>query len=297
MAGTGPNESTSVARMAAPVGVVNSPSIVDSANGMPQSNSAVAGAGTLSSPCAIVIRPMPVGTGEATRRSTPSRSQPTAAPTMSAIESAAPTSWKWTFSIGDAVDFGLGLGQPGEDPPGEVFLARAELPGVDHRQDLVQVAMGVLRLVVDGNLGCPKAVLLDFLGPQPAAGQPERADGPVQGVQRDARIDQGGQGHVAANSAVAIEICHSACSPLHLARAYPVARGCSFRPAVHGEYPSLTALWPGCSRRQYPSDPCGPASATVPPPSNAGLPMVAALPDTTPAARPNVPSWQRLPPA
>ena len=35
---------------------------------------------------------LPVGTGEATNRSAPSRSQATAAPTMSAIESAAPTS-------------------------------------------------------------------------------------------------------------------------------------------------------------------------------------------------------------
>ena len=43
--GSGPNESTKVARMAAPVGVVNSPSIAHSASGMPRSNSAVAGAG------------------------------------------------------------------------------------------------------------------------------------------------------------------------------------------------------------------------------------------------------------
>ena len=135
---------------------------------MPRSNSAVAGAGMLHSPCAIVIWPVPVGTGEATMRSTPSRSQPTAAPTMSAIESAAPTSWKWTFSIGRAVDLGLGLGQPGEDAPGEVLLPRGELPGVDHRQDVVQVAMGVFRLVLDGDLRRPKAVLLDLL--RPAAG-------------------------------------------------------------------------------------------------------------------------------
>ena len=71
----------------------------ESASGMPRSSSAVAGAGTLHSPWAMRIRPEPVGTGEATSRSTPSRSQPTAVPTMSAIESAAPTSWKWTFSI------------------------------------------------------------------------------------------------------------------------------------------------------------------------------------------------------
>ena len=78
--------------MAAPVGVVSSWGIADSAKGIPRNNSAVAGAGTLNSPWAMRMRPVPVGTAEATSRSTPSRSQPTAVPTMSAIESAAPTS-------------------------------------------------------------------------------------------------------------------------------------------------------------------------------------------------------------
>ena len=92
MAGTGPNRPASVATMAAPVGVVSSWGIAVSAKGIPRSNSAVAGAGTLNSPWAMWMRPMPVGTGEATAHSMPSRSQPTAVPTTSAIESAAPTS-------------------------------------------------------------------------------------------------------------------------------------------------------------------------------------------------------------
>ncbi len=50
MLGSGPTESTNVARMAAPVGVVSSASMLDSANGRPLSNSAVAGAGTLTLP-------------------------------------------------------------------------------------------------------------------------------------------------------------------------------------------------------------------------------------------------------
>jgi len=86
--------------------------------GTPRSSSAVAGAGMLHSPCAILIRPDPVGTGEATTRSTPNRSQPTAAPTMSAIESAAPHLVEVDLPDGAAVDPRLGLGQGGEDPPG-----------------------------------------------------------------------------------------------------------------------------------------------------------------------------------
>ena len=86
-----------MARIAAPVGVVSSHGTDDSAKGIFRNSSAVAGAGMLHSPWAMRTRPVPVATGEATIRSAPNRSQPTAAPTMSAIESAAPTSWKWTF--------------------------------------------------------------------------------------------------------------------------------------------------------------------------------------------------------
>jgi hypothetical protein len=78
--------------IAAPVGVVSSSGTTDGASGMPFKISAVAGAGTLTRPCSISMYPVPVGTGEQTIRSTPSSDKPTAAPTMSAIESTAPTS-------------------------------------------------------------------------------------------------------------------------------------------------------------------------------------------------------------
>ena len=45
-AGNEANRSTTVVRMAAPVGVVSSPSTSDSARGTPRSSSAVAGAGS-----------------------------------------------------------------------------------------------------------------------------------------------------------------------------------------------------------------------------------------------------------
>ena len=92
IAGSGPYDSTRVARMAAPVGVVSSQSTADAASGTPLSSSAVAGAGIEQRPWAISTNPVPVGTAEATIRSAPSKSQPIAAPTMSAIESTAPTS-------------------------------------------------------------------------------------------------------------------------------------------------------------------------------------------------------------
>ena len=92
IAGSGPNRSTTVVRIAAPVGVVNSISTIDSASGTPLSISAVAGAGSAVRPWAALIQPFPGGTGLASKQSTPSRSRPTADPTMSMIESTAPTS-------------------------------------------------------------------------------------------------------------------------------------------------------------------------------------------------------------
>ena len=49
---------------------------------------------------------------------------------------------KMNFFDRRAVDFGLGLGQPGEDASGEVLLPLVELSGVDHRQDVATDADG-----------------------------------------------------------------------------------------------------------------------------------------------------------
>ncbi len=78
--------------MAAPVGVVSSAWMSLAAIGTPQRISAVAGAGTETRPWAIVIDPVPVGTGEAMVDSIAQACMATAAPTVSAIESMAPTS-------------------------------------------------------------------------------------------------------------------------------------------------------------------------------------------------------------
>ena len=52
----------------------------------------VAGAGTGKRPCAQRIQPVPSITGEASTRGLPSSSKAMAAPTMSTMESTAPTS-------------------------------------------------------------------------------------------------------------------------------------------------------------------------------------------------------------
>ena len=141
----------------------------------------------------------------------PSRSKPIAAPTMSAIESTAPTSWKWTFSIVRAVDLGLGLGQLLEDSRWPVPAGRGgERAAVDHRRDVVQVAMLVLGLVLDGDLRGAEALLLHFAARRAGSlGRPERIDAGLNRGQIGAGVDEGAERHVAADSARTIEIGNS----------------------------------------------------------------------------------------
>ncbi len=94
--GMGPNEVTQVRTSAAPVGVVASPVAAPASTGMPVTRSAVAGAGTGRVPCAVRTVPLPRATGPQTRLESPRSSKAAHAPTTSAIESMAPTSWKCT---------------------------------------------------------------------------------------------------------------------------------------------------------------------------------------------------------
>ena len=158
IAGSGPKLSATVLTMAAPVGVVNSACTVDGARGMPCSSSAVAGAGMLTRPWAISTKPPPVGTGEQTSRSRPSKSSPIALPTTSAIESTAPTSWKWTFSI--VVPWTLASASPSRV---KMRLARSfcgvrQAAGVDHVRDVVQMAVFMFGLVDHVHLERPEAL-------------------------------------------------------------------------------------------------------------------------------------------
>ena len=62
--GSAPNSLASVTAMAAPVGVVSSTLGPRAYTGLPVNNSAVAGAGTGSTPCSVFIVPLPTLTGE-----------------------------------------------------------------------------------------------------------------------------------------------------------------------------------------------------------------------------------------
>ncbi len=190
--------------MAAPVGVVSSASTGESASGTPRSNSAVAGAGTLHTPWAIRMRPLPTGTADAPTHSTSNRSNPTAAPTTSAIECA--DFMEMDFFDPRAMDAGLGLSQARKNRSGELPLPVGQLPAVDHRQDVAQVAMAVLGLMFHDHLRGAIPALVDGLGDQPTALQPARRHRGIEPVQWHPGIDQRAEGHIAADTAQAVKI-------------------------------------------------------------------------------------------
>ena len=77
---------------------------------------------------------------------------------------------------------------------------------VDHRRDVVQVPMLVLRLVLDGDLRGAKALLLHRRGHQPHAGQPQRVDARVERARSTPASTSAPKRHVAADAAGTIEI-------------------------------------------------------------------------------------------
>lgn len=85
---------------AIPVGVQSSPASggPPASTCQPFASSMTAGGGTVRSPCWVLTVPVPSATGELEPWPTPSVRMASATPTMSPIESRAPTSWKWTSS-------------------------------------------------------------------------------------------------------------------------------------------------------------------------------------------------------
>lgn len=85
--------------IAAPVGVQASYGTPPTTGALASvSTRSTAGAGSGIDPCEPRVVPPPTVTVEAVNRSMPKAAKPAAAPTMSAIESSAPTSWKCTSS-------------------------------------------------------------------------------------------------------------------------------------------------------------------------------------------------------
>ena len=90
----------------------------------------------------------------------------TAVPTISAIESIAPTSWKVDFLNRGAVDFCLGHGDFVKDFLGQIFGSRIDLVGpVNHFGNVVQMPVGVFGRMLDIDVNGTKTALFDFLKP------------------------------------------------------------------------------------------------------------------------------------
>src|SRR5262249_8792930 len=99
----------------------------------------------------------------------------------------------------------LGLGQAAEDAQGEVALALAQPAAPEDLLDVGQVAVGVLLGGVDVDLRGGEAALA-HLGDVEAAGPAEGVEAPADGFGIDAGIEEGGQRHVAADAAEAVEM-------------------------------------------------------------------------------------------
>jgi hypothetical protein len=71
------------------------------------------------------------------------------------------------------------------------------------------MAVRFFRLVFDRDLRGAKSLFFNFVRQQPATGKSQRIDADLNGGQIGAGVDEGGERHVTANSAGAIEICGS----------------------------------------------------------------------------------------
>ena len=114
---------------------------------MPFSNSAVAGAGTLQRPWAMLMKPCPVGTGEASIRSMPSKSKPIADPHNVGNGIDRPHFMKMHFPNFDAVNFGFGFAEPRKNSLGQIFRPGRQLARIDHFDNVMQMPVLMFRLV------------------------------------------------------------------------------------------------------------------------------------------------------
>ena len=116
---------------------------------MPRSSSAVAGAGTITRPCAVRACPVPTTGGAEPIDAGASQAIAAAAPTTSAIESNAPTSWNVTAIDRRAVQRRLDVGDAREDVRGERAHVAIERRAPQQAPDLGVVAVLVPPVPVD----------------------------------------------------------------------------------------------------------------------------------------------------
>ena len=107
------------------------------------------------------------------------------------------------------VNFCFSFGQLLENPFGQILLAKGERAAVNHRRDVVQVAMLVLGFVLNRDLGRAEAFLFDLRANKPAAWETQGIDAGLDVGKLSAGVDECTECHVAADSARAIEIGNS----------------------------------------------------------------------------------------
>ena len=101
----------------------------------------MAGAGTGRMPCSVLTVPLPTLIGEQWIWSIASRSRARQMPTMSQMESTAPTSWKWTFSMSMPWTAASASPRTRKHALGFRLGGMGQVGGVDHFQNAAEMAM------------------------------------------------------------------------------------------------------------------------------------------------------------
>ena len=107
----------------------------------------MAGGGTGKVPWDMVTVPVPTFRGEATKRDAPSQRSAMTPPTMSTIESTAPTSWKCTFSTEVPWTAASASASRRNSAADSLLHLGVEARLLEQRQDAPQVPVGLLALV------------------------------------------------------------------------------------------------------------------------------------------------------
>jgi hypothetical protein len=195
-----------VTASAAPVGVVRSPSSAVKSTGTPSSSRAVAGAGTGSVPWALSTVPEPTTIGATWIASTPSRWKPRHAPAMSTIASAAPTSWKCTFSTGSPWTAASASASRVKTATGAFRHGRGQRAALEDRAHVVKVAMRLPALAAHVHLPGAEGPAAHVAHLDGHVFEPERLRqrGQLGGVEPE--VDERAQRHVAADARERLDV-------------------------------------------------------------------------------------------
>ena len=107
----------------------------------------------------------------------------------------------------NAVRGGLGVAELMEDSLGQFVLARSQTAFIDDGFDMVQMPVNVFMRRFHDRVGRPKATALHGLEGQ-LAGQAKTRHGRLDRAGVDTAVDERAQGHVAGDSAKALEVAN-----------------------------------------------------------------------------------------